>query len=158
SGTVTCNGTTCAPSYTQGEEVTLKATAASGSTFAGWSGEGCSGTGSCMVRIEDTAVAVTATFTANSKPPGPEEPPKAKGGTATAATVAKVKGGKARVRLTCSGGLCKGTLKLSAKFRRGGGLAVIGRAPFTLASGESTVLPVKLSAVAKRQLKKSGTL
>jgi beta-lactam-binding protein with PASTA domain len=42
----------------------LAAIAASGSGFAGWSGGGCSGIGSCVVTINaDTAV--TATFTAN---------------------------------------------------------------------------------------------
>lgn len=158
SGTVTCNGAACAAGYTQGTEVTLKASPASGSTFSGWSGEGCSGTGPCVVVVEETAVAVTATFTANSKPLEPEEPPKPKDGTATAAAVAKVKGGKARIRLTCSGGLCKGAVRLTARLRRGAGPVLIGRAPFTLASGESTVLPVKLSAAAQRKLKKSHTL
>jgi Divergent InlB B-repeat domain len=156
-GTVTCNGTTCAASYLEGTEVTLKATAASGSVFSGWSGEGCSGTGSCVVTIEEKAATVTATFTANSKPPG-EEPKEPKDGTATAAAVAKVKGGKAKVKLSCSGGLCKGAVRLTAKLRRGAGPVLIGRAPFTLASGESTVLPVKLSAAAKHKLKKSHTL
>jgi len=156
-GAVTCNGTTCAPSYSEGAKVTLQATPASGSTFSGWSGEGCSGTGSCVVTIEEKAAAVTATFTASSKP-GSEEPRGSKEGTATAATVAKVKGGRAKVRLSCSGGLCRGALKLTAKLRRGAGPVVIGRAPFTLASGESTVLPVKLSAAAQRKVKKSGTL
>jgi len=156
-GTVTCNGTTCAPSYLEGTEVMLQATPASGSTFGGWSGEGCSGTGSCVVTIEEKAAAVTATFTANSKPPG-EEPKEPKDGTATAAAVAKVKGGKARIKLSCSGGLCKGAVRLTAKLRRGAGPVLIGRAPFTLASGESTVLPVKLSAAAQRKLKQSHTL
>jgi len=67
SGSVTCNATACAATYPEGEEVTLAATAASDSTFAGWSGAGCSGTGSCVVTIEEDTT-VTATFTANSKP------------------------------------------------------------------------------------------
>jgi len=159
-GTVTCNGTTCASSYSEGTGVTLEATPASGSTFAGWSGGGCSGTGSCVVTIEEAAVAVTATFTANSKPPGPgpEEPKGSKEGTATTAAIAKVRGGKAKVKLSCSGGLCKGAVRLTAKLRRGAGPVLIGRAPFTLASGESTVLPVKISAAAQRKLKQSRTL
>jgi hypothetical protein len=68
SGSVTCNGVACVSSYAEGTEVTLAASAASGSTFAGWSGGGCSGTGSCKVTIEaDTAV--TATFNANPVEP-----------------------------------------------------------------------------------------
>src|SRR2546429_5029213 len=36
-----------AASYASGTGVTLTAAAASGSTFGGWSGGGCSGTGAC---------------------------------------------------------------------------------------------------------------
>jgi hypothetical protein len=166
SGTVTSEpagigcGSTCSAKFAEGTEVTLKATAVSGSTFASWSGEGCAGTGTCVVKVGKADAAVTATFTVNPKPPGPdpEEPKVSKEGTVTAATVAKVKGGKAKVKLFCSGGLCKGTLKLSAKLRRGGSPVVIGRTPFTLASGESMALSVKLSVAAKEQLKKSHKL
>jgi hypothetical protein len=57
-------GSVCSKSYTSGSAVTLTATSTSGSTFSGWSGGGCSGTGSCRVRINaDTSV--TATFMAN---------------------------------------------------------------------------------------------
>lgn len=153
-GTVTCNGGSCAPSYMQGTEVTLKATPASGSTFAGWSG-GCAGTGSCVVAIEEVPVAVTATFTAGSPPP-----PEAKEGTASAAARAKVSGGKARVRVSCLGGLCKGTLRLSARVGPAGRRknVVVGRTPFVLAEGESAIVPVRLSAAAKRQLLQGHTL
>jgi hypothetical protein len=41
--------------------VTLTATAASGSTFAGWSGGGCSGTGTCTVTMTADK-SVTANF------------------------------------------------------------------------------------------------
>ena len=66
-GTVTSSpsgincGSTCSASYTAGTSVTLTASAASGSTFAGWSGGGCSGTGTCTVAM-NSAQSVTATF------------------------------------------------------------------------------------------------
>lgn len=48
--------------------MTLTATADSGSTFDGWSGGGCSGTGTCIVTLSsDTAV--TASFTTQPPPP-----------------------------------------------------------------------------------------
>ena len=43
--------------------MTLTATPATGSTFAGWSGGGCSGNGTCIVTMT-AATTVTATFTA----------------------------------------------------------------------------------------------
>src|SRR5436190_15597443 len=52
-GTVTGSGIscpgTCSHSYTAGSSVTLTASPASGSSFGGWSGGGCSGTGACTV-------------------------------------------------------------------------------------------------------------
>jgi hypothetical protein len=52
-----------APKNKPGKTVELKATAAFGSEFSGWSGSGCSGTGTCLVTMEE-AKTVTATFTA----------------------------------------------------------------------------------------------
>ena len=60
-------GTDCTESYTVGTGVTLSAAADPGSTFAGWSGGGCAGTGTCMVTMS-TAQTVTATFTLNTYP------------------------------------------------------------------------------------------
>ncbi len=57
---ITCGGT-CSASFSTGTSVTLTASAASGSVFAGWNGGGCSGTGSCTVTM-NAAVSVTATF------------------------------------------------------------------------------------------------
>lgn len=72
SGTVTSAptgidcGTTCSSNYNQNTEVTLTAAPSSSSTFASWSGGGCSGTGTCKVTITaDTTV--TATFTLTKK-------------------------------------------------------------------------------------------
>jgi len=54
-------------SINAGTEVTLTATATNGSTFAGWSGGGCSGTGSCEVTMNSSQT-VTATFTSGASP------------------------------------------------------------------------------------------
>jgi hypothetical protein len=70
SGAVTSNpagiscGAACGASYAPGTGVTLTATPAASSAFAGWSGA-CSGTGSCAVTM-DSAKSVTATFTAQT--------------------------------------------------------------------------------------------
>jgi hypothetical protein len=72
-GTVTSSpagidcGATCSASFGAGAAVTLSATASAGSIFAGWSGGGCAGTGSCTVTL-DAATTVTATF--NTAPAG----------------------------------------------------------------------------------------
>jgi aryl-phospho-beta-D-glucosidase BglC (GH1 family) len=66
SGTVTSSpsgiscGSTCAAAFAGGASVTLTASAASGSSFAGWSGA-CTGTGTCTVSMT-AARSVTATF------------------------------------------------------------------------------------------------
>lgn len=71
SGTVTSGdggincGSTCLHSYAGGTMVTLTATPASGSTFAGFTGGGCSGTGTCTVTTR-SAQFVTATFNATA--------------------------------------------------------------------------------------------
>ena len=68
-GTVTSSpagvdcGTMCSAEYVSSTSVTLSAAASTGSRFAGWSGEGCSGTGTCTVTMSQ-ARDVTATFVA----------------------------------------------------------------------------------------------
>jgi len=68
-GTVTSSpagincGDDCSEVYTQGTKVTLTAKADVNSTFTGWSGGGCSGTGTCIV-IMNADIAVTAAFSA----------------------------------------------------------------------------------------------
>jgi len=47
---ITC-GADCSESYTSGTVVTLTATPASNASFSGWSGGGCSGTGTCTVTL-----------------------------------------------------------------------------------------------------------
>ena len=157
SGTVTSSppgidcGVDCSEAYAAGIEVTLTATPASGSTFGGWSGD-CTGTGPCKVTMSQ-ARGVTATFTKEATPPAPEP------GTASVASTAKVKSGKAQLKLTCKGeGPCKGTLKLSAKVKSGGKTknVVIGKASFSLAAGAAKTIAVKLSGPAKQAVAKKA--
>ncbi len=54
-------GADCSGRYSEGTEVTLTATPAAGSTFAGWSGGGCGGTGPCPLTLNANTL-VTATF------------------------------------------------------------------------------------------------
>lgn len=55
-------GDTCAASVAAGSILTLTATPSAGSTFSGWSGGGCTGTGTCVVTV-NLATTVVATFT-----------------------------------------------------------------------------------------------
>lgn len=54
-------GSTCLNASVAGTEITLTATPDTGMVFAGWSGGNCSGTGSCIVKL-DTDKTVVATF------------------------------------------------------------------------------------------------
>jgi hypothetical protein len=70
-GTVTSSpsgincGATCSASFQSGTQVILTAAAANGSTFAGWSGGGCSGDETCTVMLGANTT-VTASFAATS--------------------------------------------------------------------------------------------
>ncbi|PZS09268.1 MAG: hypothetical protein DLM64_10855 [Solirubrobacterales bacterium] len=70
SGTVTSTGPgiacgeTCSNDFSDDAQVTLTATPAEGSSFAGFSGGGCSGTETCTVTVE-AETSVTATFVAS---------------------------------------------------------------------------------------------
>jgi hypothetical protein len=181
SGTVTSTpagidcGSTCSAEFQEGEAVSLSAAAATGSSFAGWTGA-CTGTGACEVTIAEAA-SVTATFNAQSNggggggtnnPPPPAPtcatdaslcPPS----TATAATKAQVKAGKAALLISCPGpGACAGKLTLTAKITTGKGkkkktkTVTIGSASFSLKGGESTTAQVKLTGPAKSTLAKGA--
>jgi CSLREA domain-containing protein/uncharacterized repeat protein (TIGR02543 family) len=54
-------GSDCTEQYQEGTVVTLTPTTADGYVFTGWSGGGCSGTGTCVVTVNDD-VTVTASF------------------------------------------------------------------------------------------------
>jgi hypothetical protein len=72
SGTVTslpagidCGGNGCQHTYAEGEEITLTAAPAAGSTFAGWGGA-CSGTETCTVTMSESKE-VNAVFASESR-------------------------------------------------------------------------------------------
>jgi len=60
SGSVLCNGSSCALSYPSGTSVALSASPSSGYQFSGWGGA-CSGTGSCSLTMDGNK-SVTASF------------------------------------------------------------------------------------------------
>lgn len=131
----------------------MTATPDSGSTFVGWSGGGCSGTGSCSV-IVNVDTPVTAIFDEKS---GPALPPTKEGGEAKSQrSFASVSGNKAAIRLACGGsGSCEGTLTLRAKVKQGKKqkMVVIGKASFTIAAGQTETIKVKITnAWVKKQL------
>ena len=69
-GAIDCSSadSACSAQFLGGEQVTLTASPESGSTFAGWSGGGCSGVGTCTLTPTGDTV-VTAEFSSNSPPP-----------------------------------------------------------------------------------------
>lgn len=58
---INCGGD-CSETYPFGTQVVLTAAASTGSSFAGWSGGGCTGNGSCVVTV-NWSKSVTARFT-----------------------------------------------------------------------------------------------
>lgn len=107
-GTVTSNpsgincGSSCSAKFSSGTVVTLSATPASGSVFAGWGGGGCSGTGTCTVTMTANTT-VTATF--NSSGGG--------GGGTFTLTVTKTGDGTGVVSTTPAGIDCGSTCSAS---------------------------------------------
>ena len=99
-------GSDCSKNFARGTAVTLTATPDSGSSFAGWSGAGCTGTGSCKLTLTSDQ-AVTATFdltpdfsvSASDFAPNPISPGQSSTATVTAGAVA---GFGSAVSVTCS--------------------------------------------------------
>ena len=67
-------GTACSGTFGSGTAVALTATPTTGSTFAGWSGGSCTGTGTCKVTVTSTTV-VTATFNVSPVSPAQQSQP-----------------------------------------------------------------------------------
>ncbi len=168
SGLITCNDTACAASYPEGEKVSFAAVPLAGSSFSGWSGGGCSGTGACKVTIEEDTT-IIAKF--SSKPIVTPPPPLEKG-TAIASGIAQVQDESALIRLLCPGSSrCTGTLELFARLqdprsfghrrshRDAPKATLIGTASFDLAPRSQGTVSVKItSARALRLLGRGGDL
>jgi hypothetical protein len=161
SGLITCNDTACAASYPEGEEVSFTAVPLAGSSFSGWSGGGCSGTGTCKVTIEEDTT-IIAKF--SSKPIVTPPPPIEKG-TALASGIAQVQNESALIRLLCPGSSrCTGTLELFARLqdqshgrrrhRDAPKATLIGTASFDLAPRSQGTVSVKI--VSQRTLRLLG--
>jgi hypothetical protein len=114
-GGISCPGV-CQASLAPGTQVDLTAQPAAGSVFAGWSGDGCSGTGTCQLTMNGDRTA-TATFQpASTQPPAggdpaadPTDPPTPPSATAAPdtkldQTKIKAKKGKATFAFSGSGG------------------------------------------------------
>ncbi len=77
---------TCAASFAQGQNVVLHAAANAGSTFTGWSGEGCTGTADCSVLMSQARL-VSANFEPCASPAAFTLESPVNGGTAPATPV-----------------------------------------------------------------------
>ena len=145
-------GQTCSAELDASTKVALHAIPAVGSTFTGWSGEGCSGTGSCKVLMNE-ARNVTASFAQGS---GPQPQ-----GVLSVRNPIKVKGHRALLRLSCQGGPCRGTLRLLARVRNSRGHATgisIGSTSIDLQAGVSSSKGMRLSRTGISLLRKAGRL
>jgi hypothetical protein len=144
-------GQVCSAELDASAKVVLRATPAVGSAFAGWSGEGCSGTGSCKVSMNE-ARNVTATFAAT----GVQLP-----GILSVRSPIRVKGHKALLRVSCHGGRCAGVVRLTARVRKSGGRTrnvSIGRASVNLEAGVSSTLGMRLSRTGISLLRELGRI
>jgi len=145
-------GQACSTELDASTKVALHAIPAVGSTFTGWSGEGCSGTGSCKVLMNE-ARNVTATFARGS---GPQPQ-----GVLSVRNPIKVKGHRALLRLSCQGGPCRGTLRLLARVKSSSGHATsisIGSTSVNLEAGVSSSKGMRLSRTGISLLRKAGRL
>jgi secreted trypsin-like serine protease len=171
-GTVTSSptGISCGPvcmhDYDEGDDVTLTASAAAGSTFSGWSGA-CSGT-PCVVSMDGDR-GVAATF--NAKPPSDDDPVPTDPFTPDlddpldelddVAPVASItsnrlrmsRRGYVRVRMDCGNPEdCLGEVRLRLRLPNGEGdttMQNVGRAEFVIAAGEDKRVRVRLKRRAR---------
>ena len=171
-------GSDCSAGFPHGTDVTLTAAPSSGSTFAGWEGEGCSGTGTCMVAM-DRVREVTATFgleAAIPTPPPADEPtltpsltpgsePDTADNSPPVAAIASnrlfmSRRGHVRVRIDCSNSPedCLGVVRLRLRFPTDASAALrtVGRASFEITAGDSKLVRLRLTRSARRLVRREG--
>ena len=150
-------GATCSGTYAGGTTVTLTATPESGHYFAGWTGGGCSGTGTCIVTVTANNE-VTATF---SEPPPPDNYTLVtlKSGTGTGYVSSSPSG--IDCGATCSSAHAKSTeVTLTAapdsgyEFVGWTGGGCSGKGTCTVTMGEDTAVTATFSTPATKSLKK----
>jgi hypothetical protein len=110
-----------------------------------------------------TVSGINAAMTKEFEAPAPPPP-----GVAKVGKTAKVKGGKALLKLKCGGpGTCSGVIKLSAKptpakkkggkkHKKGAKTVLIGKAKFSIAAGKSATVRVKLNGKGKQLIARAG--
>ena len=171
-------GSDCSAGFPHGTDVTLTAAPSSGSTFAGWEGEGCTGTGTCMVAM-DRVREVTATFgleAAIPTPPPADEPtltpsltpgsePDTADNSPPVAAIASnrlfmSRRGHVRVRIDCSNSPedCLGVVRLRLRFPTDASAALrtVGRASFEITAGDSKLVRLRLTRRARRLVRREG--
>ena len=130
----------CQVTELAGNRVTVTASADKGSVFAGWSGGGCSGTGSCSVTLNSN-VTVTAKFTLAVV--------SARGG-----SLAVGSSRTASLPMTCRGpGTCTGSIAFSTFSK--GRLVQLASANYNIAQGRTTRVTLRFSGSAVALITKS---
>jgi carboxypeptidase family protein len=110
---------------------------------------------SCEVTASNAGGSATAKSNTLQVPTTPAPPPPAgeaptEVGIATASATAKVKNGKAMIRLACKAAVsCKGVVKLFSGSQ-------IGKASFSIPAGQTKTIAVKLTSKGKQLLEKAG--
>jgi hypothetical protein len=122
----------CTVTELTGSVVTLTASADKGSVFSGWSGDGCSGAGSCKVALTSD-VTVTATFYLSTVSAKARSLPVSRSGRTTS------------LPMTCKGpGSCIGSVQLSANSN--GKTVTLASSPYNIASGRTANVKLRFSA------------
>jgi alpha-tubulin suppressor-like RCC1 family protein len=129
------------------------------------------GSQSASLALTTSATSTLPSVTLSGTGTSPAPSTTSASGTAHAARSATVKGGKALIKLACTGpGACKGSLKLVARVaqrraakghgkhgrRRHVRNIVIGTASFSIAAGKRETVRVKLSAKGRSLVRKAG--